>query len=283
MGLPYDAARMETFETLRLAVEGIAPITRPESKPYASSETILPFFEVYFSNFIEGTEFEVEEASAIVFGGKIPKLRPQDAHDILGTYRIVADRKLMSRTPKDPVAFSSLLRSFHAQIMAKRPTTMPGQFKKVANRAGATFFVSPELVEGTLQRGFEIARSIRTPFGRAVFMMFLISEIHPFLDGNGRTARIFMNMELVAAQEQRIIIPTIYRNDYIGALKGMSHNKRAETLVRVLDFSQKYTGSIDWSEMQGAHTQLDVTHAFYDPADAETRGLRLRVGDARTG
>jgi len=153
----------------------------------------------------------------------------------------------------------------------------------VANRAGATFFVSPELVEGTLQRGFEIARSIRTPFGRAVFMMFLISEIHPFLAGNGRTARIFMNMELVAAQEQRIIIPTIYRNDYIGALKGMSHNKRAETLVRVLDFAQKYSGSIDWSEMQGAHTQLDVTHAFYDPADAETRGLRLRAGDARTG
>ena len=108
VGLPYDAARMETFETLRLAVEGIAPITRPESKPYASGETILPFFEAYFSNFIEGTEFEVEEASAIVFGGKIPELRSQDAHDILGTYRIVADRKLMSRTPKDPVAFSSL-------------------------------------------------------------------------------------------------------------------------------------------------------------------------------
>ena len=43
----------------------------------------LPFFESYFSNFIEGTEFEVDEALAIVFEGRIPKDRPADAHDVL--------------------------------------------------------------------------------------------------------------------------------------------------------------------------------------------------------
>ena len=30
-----------------------------------------------------------------------------------------------------------------------------------------------------------------------IFMMFMISEIHPFLDGNGRLARVMMNAELV--------------------------------------------------------------------------------------
>jgi fido (protein-threonine AMPylation protein) len=35
-------------------------------------------------------------------------------------------------------------------------------------------------------------------------MMFLISEVHPFADGNGRIARIMMNAELVAAGEERI-------------------------------------------------------------------------------
>ena len=29
-------------------------------------------------------------------------------------------------------------------------------------------------------------------------MMFLVSEVHPFVDGNGRIARIMMNAELVA-------------------------------------------------------------------------------------
>ena len=32
-------------------------------------------------------------------------------------------------------------------------------------------------------------------------MMFLVSEVHPFADGNGRAARIMMNAELVAAGE----------------------------------------------------------------------------------
>jgi fido (protein-threonine AMPylation protein) len=36
------------------------------------------------------------------------------------------------------------------------------------------------------------------PFRRAAFQMFLISEVHPFRDGNGRMGRIFMNAELVA-------------------------------------------------------------------------------------
>lgn len=40
-------------------------------------------------------------------------------------------------------------------------------------------------------------------------MKFLISEIHPFNDGNGRLARIMMNAELVAENEEKIIIPTV--------------------------------------------------------------------------
>jgi hypothetical protein len=41
------------------------------------------FYEAYFSNFIEGTEFTLQEAQDIVFGGEIPDDRPADAHDVL--------------------------------------------------------------------------------------------------------------------------------------------------------------------------------------------------------
>ncbi|MGH9186005.1 MAG: hypothetical protein ACRD0U_09355 [Acidimicrobiales bacterium] len=37
--------------------------------------TSLPFFEAYFSNFIEGTDFSVDEAEAIVASGEIPDSR----------------------------------------------------------------------------------------------------------------------------------------------------------------------------------------------------------------
>ena len=70
----------------------------------------------------------------------------------------------------------------------------------------------------------------------------------PFFEayGNGRVARILVNAELVAAEENRIIVPTAYRNNYLLALKALSHNKLTGALVRVLDFAQRYTAAVDF-------------------------------------
>ena len=105
--------------------------------------------------------------------------------------------------------------------MAKLPEKLPGKFKEERHRAGSTLFVTPELVEGTLKKGFEPYQSLEVPFQRAVFIMFLVAAVHPFADGNGRVAHIMMNAELVAESEQRIIIPTIFRNNYLVALKAL--------------------------------------------------------------
>jgi hypothetical protein len=76
-----------------------------------------------------------------------------------------------------------------------------------------TLFVAPELVRGTLAEGLRIFKTLRTPFQRAAFLMFVVLEIHPFVDGNGRLARAMMNAELAAAGENRILIVTSYRTD----------------------------------------------------------------------
>jgi hypothetical protein len=271
-GMPYDPHRMELFQRLFAELAGTAPVTRlarPADGP------ALPFFEAYFSNFIEGTEFAVDEAADIVFKGHIPKARPEDAHDVLGTWRVVSDRNEMSRLPGNSTELIALLKSRHFRIMEGRPDKGPGRFKPEPNRAGSTTFVTPELVEGTLAKGFEIYRGLTSPLHRAIFMMFLISEVHPFADGNGRVARIMMNAELVAAGENRIIVPTVYRNNYLLALKALSQNGVPGALVRVIDFAQKYTTAVDFSDLDRARLVLDRTHAFADPNEADAAGIRL--------
>ncbi len=237
---------------------------RPENK----GSKYLPFFEAYFSNFIEGTEFEVDEAYKIVYENNIPRERPQDAHDVIGTYNIVADPAERSLVAKGPKEFLDLLRSQHASLLSGRPEMHPGEFKTKSNRVGSTVFVAPELVRGTLKRGFEMLETLPSPMAKALFVMFLVSEVHPFEDGNGRLARIAMNAELSAANQERIIIPTVFRTEYLQALRALSHNKVTKGLIRVLDFAQQYVHEIDFGSYQTAVLQLERTNAFGDPADA---------------
>ena len=81
-------------------------------------------------------------------------------------------------------------------ILAGRPDKNPGQFKSQVNRVGETVFVEPDLVLGTLHRGWDLIPTLQNPMARAIYAMFLVAEVHPFSDGNGRIARIMMNAEL---------------------------------------------------------------------------------------
>ncbi len=272
-GMPYDPKRLDLFQKL---YETLAN-TSSEIRTIFHASTALPFFEAYFSNFIEGTEFEIEEAANIIFNGKIPQDRPADAHDIIGTYQIVSDNHEMKQIPKDADTFIMLLKKRHARLMKQRPETRPGEFKRTPNRAGSTLFVAPELVEGTLRKGFQWLQGLDTPFQKAVYMMFLVAEVHPFVDGNGRCARIMMNAELVAANQARIVIPTIFRSNYLAALKALTHNHQAKPCIQALGFAQKYTSRIDWSEFKKAKKMLVETHAFEDSAQADLSGLHLTI------
>lgn len=271
-GTPFDPARAELFELLRTELHRTPPKTRLAPPAEVTS---LAFFEAYFSNFIEGTEFAVDEAVDIIFKKRIPNTRPQDAHDLLGTYRIVSDTTEMQRTPRTFSDLERLLKHRHAAIMSARPDKGPGQYKVEKNRAGSTAFVDPGLVRGTLDIGFETYQSLATPFQRAVFMMFLIAQVHPFADANGRVARMMMNADLVAAGEQRIIIPTIYRANYLSALKAISNRASAEPLIRMLDFAQRFSQSIDWQTFDSAQAELRAANAFIESVEAEEKGIRL--------
>ena len=276
-GVPYDPHRLDLFQRLHAELARTPPVTRPAR---LTDGPALAFFEAYFSNFIEGTEFAVDEAVDVVFHGRIPKARPEDAHDVLGTWRVVSDAAEMSRLPRSVEELTSSLAARHAEIMGGRPDKGPGRFKTAANRVGSTVFVAPELVKGTLAKGFEFYRSLTAPLHRATFMMFLISEVHPFADGNGRVGRIMMNAELVAAGETRIIIPTVYRNNYLMALRAMSHNGLAGALLRALDFAQRYTAAVDFAGLDGAREILTRTNAFADASEAEAKGIHLMLPGA---
>jgi hypothetical protein len=278
-GAGYDATRIGLFDRL---VTHLLTTASPPPRPadHGPREAVLPFVEAYFSNFIEGTEFAFGEAAEIAYEGKEPEARPADAHDLLGTFQIASDAAEMRRLPATGDDLAELLQQRHATLMAGRPDTRPGELKDVSNRAGSTVFVEPRLVRGTLAAGFERYAQLDDPFARAAFVMFLVSEVHPFDDGNGRVARLMMNAELVAADQVRIVIPTVYRSNYLMALRGLTQNANARSYVAMLDFAQRYTAQLDCTSLETAERVLTETNAFVDPTEADARGIRLVLPSA---
>ena len=271
IGQPYDPDRLQLFENLMFALRDSVAERRAAPPRSGDANATLAFFEAYFSNFIEGTEFTVDEAAEIVFEGVIPAERPADAHDVVGTFRVVSDIEHLKQLPVDYADFRRLLRHRHAMVMEARPDKGPGIFKAKPNQAGMTLFVAPDLVEGTLERGYDLCQALGDPLHRSIYMMALVSEVHPFADGNGRVARIMMNAELVAGGEERIIIPTAYRTDYLTALKAFTHNARIEPLLRMLSVAQGYTSRIDWSSIELARADLAATNAFDEGEHAKLK------------
>lgn len=268
-GLPYDAHRLELFNTLFSALKKEILPNRPEPKLSKEGGRNLAFFEAYFSNYIEGTKFLIEEAAEIVFQNRPASERPADSHDIIGTFRIVVDQTEMNRLPDSSDALMDLLRSRHAALLSARPEKNPGAFKEKPNRAGNTVFVEPALVRGTLIKGFEVYRALQDPYARAIFMMFLIAEVHPFADGNGRVARIMMNAELVHGKRCRIIIPTVYREDYLLVLRALSREGRADPYIRMIDRAQEFVSGINFSDYEAALAMLRKCNAFSEPSEAK--------------
>jgi hypothetical protein len=80
-----------------------------------------------------------------------------------------------------------------------------------------------------------------------------------------------MNAELIARDQERIIIPTAYRTDYLSALKAFSHNGHTDPLIRMLDVAQAYTLRIDWSTLENARAALAATNAFAEDPDAKLK------------
>lgn len=264
-GRPYDLDRLALFDVLFSALRaGVFPQVNDRAPSGLALENFA-FFEAYFSNFIEGTTFEVAEAEKIVFEGAIIPNRTEDSHDILGTFLAATQAPWRNKPPANADDFLQWLKSVNALVMEARPDKSPGEWKQIGNQAGNTIFVVPELVPGTLREGFNRIAALDDPFARALMTMFVVTEVHPFRDGNGRTARLALNCVLSAHGLSRIIIPTIFREDYLLPLKSLSSNQDPVPYLRTMTRAQQWAAAFNYEQpRENLKKQLQSCNAFQE-------------------
>lgn len=259
---PYDAQRLSRLEDLSATLRA-TPLR--ESSCSIKSQTgrlNFAFLESYFSNFIEGTEFEIQEARAFVLLGKPITERPKDSHDIVGVFRQATDPGWANQTMSTGESVLKQLRDRHADQMRERPEVMPGQFKTQVNRAGNTLFVAPRLVRGTLIEASRILPTVPAGLARALFTMFMVSEIHPFTDGNGRLARLVMNAELSVVNRCRVIVPTLFREEYLDCLRVLTREGNPKPFLDAMQWIQGWTAAFDYEDLDKTIDTMAACNAF---------------------
>ena len=71
-----------------------------------------------------------------------------------------------------------------------------------------------------------------------------------------------MNAELTAAGMPEIIIPTVYRIDYIDALKCLTRDGEPATIIRAMERVRLWSSGLDGSDYDALKAYLELCNAF---------------------
>lgn len=280
-GTPVDAQRMARFELLAAALRtALLPGIR-DVAPEGDAKVHFAFIESYFSNYVEGTKFSIEEAEGIVLRNAIVPGRPKDSHDVLGVFDQAVRTGTRDGVPPPGAAFVAGLQDRHRAMLERRPEVNPGALKTEVNYAGTTQFVLPAFVRGTLQEGSQLALSVPEGLARAIYYAFLVSEAHPFDDGNGRLSRLTMNAELSRLGLCRIIIPTLFHPQYVDCQRALTRADAPDGFIKALAFAARWCAGFDYSDLPRLVAALRATNAFEEsPTHYRLLGPPSSDGDA---
>ncbi|MCY4514883.1 MAG: Fic family protein [Candidatus Tectomicrobia bacterium] len=209
----------------------------------------------YHSNAIEGNQLTLGETRSLILHGLTAHGKPMRDHlDIKGhddAVRAVEDA--VSETQELNQVF---IRNLHRALLkepyevdaitpdgkqAKRPVTI-GEYKALPNNVktstGETYyFTPPEQVPQQMTDLIDWYREQQSagthPVILAAVFHYRFVRIHPFDDGNGRMARLLMNMILMRHGYTVAVIPIDKRNQYIQQLERID---RTEDPLQFIDF-----------------------------------------------
>jgi Fic family protein len=191
----------------------------------------------YTSNAIEGNTLTAVETTLVVekgitIGGK-PLKDHLEAVDHFGALHYV--RELARQT--DPLTELDV-RNLHRLVMLRSAPEMAGRYadrgRFVLTDAGRHSFPSPAEVPARMgDFAHRLGSAPATPATAFAAHRELV-DIHPFNDGNGRTARLLMNLVLIRGGYQPVVVRPEDRPAYIDALQQAQAGRGTAAFDRLL-------------------------------------------------
>lgn len=178
----------------------------------------------YNSNSIEGNSLTLKETFLVINQGITIKGKPLKDHleakDHFAALKYLSD---LVEDNKKPTFSEVLIRQLHRLIMQETDRKWAGKYRNANVIISGSGHTPPEAIEvpkkmANLIRWIRANQKKLHPMELAAIVHHRIASIHPFFDGNGRTARIVMNLFLMQAGFPLVIILKNDRAKYYSVL-----------------------------------------------------------------
>lgn len=213
---------LQIAEQLRDKVIALRPF------PEETLKSLREYYRIgltYSSNALEGNSLTESETKVVIEDGLTIEGKPlRDMYEAVGhahAYDYI--HTLSINKPLEEADILELHRLFYEKIDSEKAgnyRTMPVFI------SGSKYAVSPPArIESDMKKFVkwfnDNEHKLPTPeFAALAHQKFVF--IHPFIDGNGRVARLILNLALIRGEYTIALIPAILRHEYVQSLE-MSH------------------------------------------------------------
>lgn len=214
----------------KVKLDGMRPLTAGEAQRLRDEFTVE---FTYNSNAIEGNTLTLKETSMALAGMTIDRKPLKDHLEAVGhrdAFLYVEDIAQNKTRLRD-----AEIRTIHSLVLIDRPEDR-GLYRRIpVTIAGAyTEPVQPYLIEPKLTEILAVNEERKKtlhPIERIARFHLEFEGVHPFIDGNGRTGRLIMNLELIRSGYPPINVKFADRKRYYDAFDAFYRDENADDMI----------------------------------------------------
>ncbi len=212
--------KLEQIDKLKAWLDGFRPI---DATLVAELKKLYDVRFTYNSNAIEGNTLTQSETELVLTKGITVGGKTLDEHlEVIGHKEAIDYIENLAQ--RDTEINEWEIKQIHNLILRKINPEEAGSYRTLdVMAAGTNYRYPPHYLLSQLMSDFALWLNSESalrlhPVEYATMAHYRFVSIHPFRDGNGRTARLLMNLLLIRAGYPIVVINNQIRNDYINAL-----------------------------------------------------------------
>ena len=190
----------------------------------------------YNSNAIEGNTLTLQETAMVLEGVTIDQKPLKDHLEAIGHRDAFQYVETLVRDKTELSEY--VIKCIHSLVLMDRPEDK-GVYRRISVRIMGAFHEPPQpyLVEPMMNElilNHQQRKSAISAIEAAALFHLDFEGIHPFIDGNGRTGRLLMNLELMQNGYPAIDVKFTDRRRYYEAFDAYYRSGSAEPMTRMV-------------------------------------------------